>query len=73
MNVENNDDSILSENVRAAAIMAHLYHWDIIGRFALQFDYRKIFRKTVMIRALVKSMKNAPTMDTTRKARGAFP
>lgn len=71
--MENNNDSILSENVRDTAIMAHPYPWDIIGRFALQFDYRKIFRKTVMIRALVKSMKNAPTMDTTRKARGAFP
>jgi hypothetical protein len=35
MNVENNNDSILSENVRDTAIMAHPYHWDIIGRFPL--------------------------------------
>jgi zinc protease len=31
MSVENNNDSILSENVRATAIMAHPYHWDVIG------------------------------------------
>lgn len=31
MGVENNNDSILSENVRATAIMAHPYHWDVIG------------------------------------------
>jgi zinc protease len=29
--VENNNDAILSENVRATAIMAHPYHWDVIG------------------------------------------
>jgi zinc protease len=31
MGVENNNDAILSENVRATAIMAHPYHWDVIG------------------------------------------
>ena len=31
MAVENNNDAILSENVRATAIMAHPYHWDVIG------------------------------------------
>jgi len=31
MGVENNNDSILSENVQATAIMAHPYHWDVIG------------------------------------------
>jgi zinc protease len=31
MSVENNNDAILSENVRATAIMAHPYHWDVIG------------------------------------------
>jgi len=33
----------------------------------------KIFKKTVMIRALAKSIKKAPTIETTRKARGARP
>lgn len=31
MSVENNNDALLSENVRATAIMAHPYHWDVIG------------------------------------------
>jgi len=35
--------------------------------------YLNIFRKTVIIRAFVKSMKKAPTIGTTRKARGARP
>ena len=32
-----------------------------------------MFRQTVMITALMKSMKKAPTIGTTRKARGAGP
>jgi len=35
--------------------------------------YLRMFRQTVMSRAFVKSMKKAPTMGTTRKARGARP
>jgi len=35
--------------------------------------YLNILRNTVMISAFVKSMKNAPTMGTTRKARGDRP
>ncbi len=31
MGVENNNDSMLSENVQATAIMAHPYHWGVIG------------------------------------------
>ena len=31
------------------------------------------FRQTVMMTALTKSMKKAPTIGTTRKARGAGP
>jgi len=31
MAVENNNDNLLAETVRAAAIMAHPYHWDVIG------------------------------------------
>ena len=31
MGVENNNDAILDENVRATSIMAHPYHWDVIG------------------------------------------
>jgi zinc protease len=31
MGVENNNESMLNENVQATAIMAHPYHWDVIG------------------------------------------
>ena len=31
MAVENNNESLLAETVRATAIMAHPYHWDVIG------------------------------------------
>jgi zinc protease len=31
LSVDNNNDAILQENVRATAIMAHPYHWDVIG------------------------------------------
>jgi zinc protease len=31
LSVDNNNDAILGENVRATAIMAHPYHWDVIG------------------------------------------
>jgi len=31
MGVDNNNDSLLWENVQATAIMAHPYHWDVIG------------------------------------------
>jgi len=41
--------------------------------YPVQIDYRKIFRNTVMIMALVKSTRKAPTMGTAKKARGAFP
>ena len=36
-------------------------------------NYRKRLRKIVMMIAFVKSMKNAPTIGTTRNARGAGP
>lgn len=41
--------------------------------YPVQIDYRKIFKNTVMIMALVKSIRKAPTMGTAKKARGAFP
>ena len=31
MALENNNENLLSETVRATAIMAHPYHWDVIG------------------------------------------
>ncbi|HNX99132.1 MAG TPA: pitrilysin family protein, partial [Candidatus Aminicenantes bacterium] len=31
MSTENNNESLLAETVQATAIMAHPYHWDVIG------------------------------------------
>jgi len=41
MGVENNNDAILSENVRATAIMAHPYHWDVIGWMSDILSWRR--------------------------------
>ena len=42
-------------------------------RLELSSRQRQMFRQAVIRRALVKSMKNAPTIGTTRKALGAGP
>jgi zinc protease len=41
MGVENDNDSILYENVRATAIMAHPYHWDVIGWMSDILSWRR--------------------------------
>ena len=41
MGVENDNDAILSENVRATAIMAHPYHWDVIGWMSDILSWRR--------------------------------
>jgi zinc protease len=41
MGVENNNDAILSENVRATSIMAHPYHWDVIGWMSDILSWRR--------------------------------
>ncbi|HEK84817.1 MAG: M16 family metallopeptidase [Candidatus Saccharicenans sp.] len=41
MSVENNNEAILYENVRATAIMAHPYHWDVIGWMSDILSWRR--------------------------------
>ena len=41
MGVENNNEAILYENVRATAIMAHPYHWDVIGWMSDILSWRR--------------------------------
>ena len=41
MGVENNNDAILDENVRATSIMAHPYHWDVIGWMSDILSWRR--------------------------------
>ncbi len=40
-NSENDNDSILAENVMATAIMAHPYHWDVIGWMSDILSWRR--------------------------------
>jgi len=41
LGVENSNDAILGENVRATAIMAHPYHWDVIGWMSDILSWRR--------------------------------
>ncbi len=41
LSVENDNDAILYENVRATAIMAHPYHWDVIGWMSDILNWRR--------------------------------
>ncbi len=41
MSVDNNNDGILNESVRATAIMAHPYHWDVIGWMSDILSWRR--------------------------------
>jgi zinc protease len=41
LGVENDNDAILQENVRATAIMAHPYHWDVIGWMSDILSWRR--------------------------------
>ncbi len=41
MGVENNNDALLYEQVRATAILAHPYHWDVIGWMSDILSWRR--------------------------------
>ena len=41
LGVENDNDAMLYENVRATAIMAHPYHWDVIGWMSDILSWRR--------------------------------
>jgi zinc protease len=41
MSVENNNEALLYENVRATAIQAHPYHWDVIGWMSDILSWRR--------------------------------
>jgi zinc protease len=41
MAVENNNDSLLEETVRATSIMAHPYHWEVIGWMSDILSWRR--------------------------------
>jgi zinc protease len=41
LGVDNDNDALLSETVRATAIMAHPYHWDVIGWMSDILSWRR--------------------------------
>jgi zinc protease len=76
MGVENDNDSILSENVRATSIMAHPYHWDVIGwmsdilswrRDEIMAYYRTYYAPNNAILVVVGDIEPGRTLDLIKK------
>ncbi len=76
MSVENNNDGILNENVRATAIMAHPYHWDVIGwmsdilgwrRDEIMAYYRTYYAPNNAILVVVGDFEPAKALDLIKK------
>jgi len=76
MSVENNNDSILNENVRATAIMAHPYHWDVIGwmsdilswrRDEIMAYYRTYYAPNNAVLVVVGDFEPAATFELVKK------
>jgi len=79
MSVENNNEGILNENVRATAIMAHPYHWDVIGwmsdilswrRDEIMAYYKTYYAPNNAILVVVGDFEPARTLDLVRKYYG---
>ncbi len=77
MAVENDNDSILGENVRATAIMAHPYHWDVIGwmsdilswrRDEVVAYYRTFYAPNNAVLILVGDFESGKAVDLIEKA-----
>jgi len=82
MAVENNNDAILGENVRATAIMAHPYHWDVIGwmsdiqswrRDEVMAYYRTYYAPNNAVLIVVGDFDPATTLNLIRKYYGSIP
>jgi zinc protease len=80
--VENNNDGILEENVRATAIMAHPYHWDVIGwmsdiqgwrRDEVMAYYRTYYAPNNAVLILVGDFDGAKALDLIKKHYGPIP
>ena len=82
MAVENDNDSILGENVRATAIMAHPYHWDVIGwmsdilswrRDEVVAYYRTFYAPNNAVLILVGDFESGKAVDLIEKAYAGIP
>ncbi len=76
LSVENNNDAILGENVRATSIMAHPYHWDVIGwmsdilswrRDEVMAYYRTYYAPNNAILVVVGDFDPAKALDLIKK------
>jgi len=82
MAVENNNENLLSETVRAAAIMAHPYHWDVIGwmsdilswkRDEIIAYYRTFYSPNNAVIVVVGDFQTAKIMELIRKYYASIP
>jgi zinc protease len=82
MSVENNNDAILSENVRATAIMAHPYHWDVIGwmsdiqgwkRDEVMNYYRTYYSPNNAVLIVVGDFNSAKALELIKKYYAGIP
>jgi zinc protease len=81
MGVENDNDSLLSESVRATAIMAHSYHWDVIGwmsdilswkRDDIMAYYRTYYAPNNAVVILVGDFDGARALELIKKYYGGI-
>lgn len=82
MSVENNNEAILYENVRATAIMAHPYHWDVIGwmsdilswrREEVMQYYRTYYAPNNAVLVVVGDFDTAKTIELIKKYYSQIP
>ncbi|MEN6559680.1 MAG: pitrilysin family protein [Acidobacteriota bacterium] len=79
LGVDNDNDALLSETVRATSIMAHPYHWDVIGwmsdilswrRDEVMAYYRTFYAPSNAILVVVGDIEPAKTMALIEKYYG---
>jgi len=79
LGVENDNDSLLAETVRATAIMAHPYHWDVIGwmsdilgwrRDEVMAYYRTYYAPNNAVLVIAGDIDAARTLELVRKHYG---
>ncbi len=82
MGVENNNEGLLSEAVQATAIMAHPYHWSVIGwmsdilnwrREDIQAYYRTYYAPNNAVLVVVGDFDASNALESIKKAYGPIP
>jgi zinc protease len=82
LGVENDNDSLLDEAVRATAIMAHPYHWGVIGwmsdilgwrRDEIAAYFRTYYAPNNAVLVVVGDFESVPLLALIRKHYGGIP